>query len=1237
MPTSPMSALTVHTRPALSVAFQRKVRRSIRAALLPWLWAATAAGSNQTAPGSPAWLDRTYRIAEVGALSKQERALYMRFRPPFQGRLEFRDGIILRKGRPYFLVGSQIGAGQWNQKLMFLPRIMGDNYVTVSASPNRHLYLRFDDSRLVIAWERVPFVRSMVNEAARNGFFVYMDLGGGKAENMAGIVTNLRRRGLNGAQDWLDQCNTYYGHFYPVDACCELGRRFYRNGFASYLRYLVDPRLPIIAAELRNELGVYSFSPQALAGFRSYLQRKYGDIRTFNRVCRIEFVDFEAVVPPFLLDAEFAQRARSEPFRMVWRLWVQTVAEARSRYPELANDWVEFVRSYFVSGFHRIATEARSTYGEQFPITLQERMERVPTDTYQTVDIERIVSDLDFFGQQISNVLFYHYDGKPASPETVLEAMNRLTLYPDFGRGICTKPIVNTESIVEGSFPAERNLDHMRKSSIVNLETQWRTRFDPRNEGEKAGWQRPDFDDSTWKTTRLPGLSSCGKGRTWRRLTFHLDARYQRLRDFDFKRFVLYAGGLIPSGRIFLNGKLVFSGGGRTQDVIVDVSDFLEYGGTNTLAVAVDAPAGWGGVRGPLLLLDADDLRVKRSIDSGQTAALLWQHAVHGLSGVNFWRVKQPAVNPEIIRTRLAIESVAEVLLPPPRIRGQVAVLYPFESFGGLVRRLDDLPEFAEFMNVYGGLIFHQLPVDVISCRGVLAGRARRYRLLAVPMARMVRKGVFEEIVTFVENGGVLLLTHDSLLRDDAFYEPLPLERLIGAEAARASRTGAKSGYSLVRQIGRGRVIYLGAADDFRRTFESLKNVADLAGIRREAWIEFEPAGEFPFVEVQIIRRAPRFLVYVMNWGGKEQHGRLHVSASFLGGANRTWRVRDVRRARPLVPERFPTSALAAPGMRIRIPPQDPLVLLFEEESLDPLPLRQPAPGRMKVIRRLAELRKPRKRRPGRPCILFPKVHADMHLEHGKAGCPIVADLLEQAGCDVIEAYVSELSADDLRTIDLVFIQEDYQGSWRRMQQVRPELWNMLRDYMKNGGSMFVAGTIHAGWNAASFALNALLGPLGVTVPRRYPRDRAVWIEDPLHSPDGDPLHIVTDAVQKHPVTRGVRRVDLFCAAPIIDKHKLLAPLVLATADDRHFSSQPVIACGEYGKGRLLVSGEPYFLQPFHIERAYNLLLTWNALRWLLHDRIPALNAEQLQARLLFREAGVRRWERIEQTPPGKK
>ena len=54
-------------------------------------------------------------------------------------------------------------------------------------------------------------------------------------------------------------------------------------------------------------------------------------------------------------------------------------------------------------------------------------------------------------------------------------------------------------------------------------------------------------------------------------------------------------------------------------------------------------------------------------------------------------------------------------------------------------------------------------------------------------------------------------------------------------------------------------------------------------------------------------------------------------------------------------------------------------------------------------------------------------------------------------------------------------------------------------------------------------------------------------------------------------------------------------------------------------------------MQPNQTGQDINIKLIWNAMRWLLRDRLADFSADQRRQRLLFREQDVRQWEKEEQ------
>ncbi|MBN1669654.1 MAG: beta-galactosidase trimerization domain-containing protein [Kiritimatiellae bacterium] len=745
-------------------------------------------------------------------------------------------------------------------------------------------------------------------------------------------------------------------------------------------------------------------------------------------------------------------------------------------YPELWNDWIEFCRIRFAENYKACSDRLRQRYCDPEPLFLDARLERrYRRAHYETIDPELLCPAMDLFGHHMPGGSAYDYGGRPAEPDRVLESMILKTLYQDYSRNICAKPIVNPECIVGGVSAVSVDIDAMVAKSMAPLQAEW----------QRAS-KRPSPDG-------------------WHRFEFTAGRHYTTVRDMDHLSFFLTGGGFDGPVRLRLNG-----------------------------------------------------------------------------------------------------ETVHESSKPDLR--------YPWESFAGLCHRFDLLPEFAPYMRHYSGLLFNRIATDVLSCRQIIAGKHRQYDLLVVPYAEMVRKGTFEAIHSYVAGGGTLLLTHKSLVKDDHFYEKLPVERLIGQPASETVTT---------RRIGSGTVYYVPKDLAFNETHRLIGDILEKQRIGKDLDIAFQQNEEFPFVEAQIIGTPDRFLVYLMNWGGMPQRGRLRILPRFLGQANGTrYRVRHLQQRRQVGAELVSAAALTA-GVEVEIPVQTATVYVFESEQRVPLRFVKPAEERMRVLREIKgwKRRRPVNRRRPAVLVLCEPFRNGIH-EMGIWTSPVLIDLLQKAGCDVHERSRAELREEGLAHFDVLFIQEDYKHMWGILMRDKAFVAS-IREFVAGGGGLFVCGVPDAYANNVSAALNTLLRPEQV-------RTKGGWFSDPGSCVNGDPLQVVFSDVRPHPVTKGVKRLATLFAAPLRDPKSALTPLIFSRKADWNAPGQPVLLAGNLGKGRVVASGDNYFVQPFRIEEADNLRLTWNIFTWLSGNRIPDVPTAELRKRLMFTEEQVHAWEDAE-------
>jgi len=1128
-----------------------------------------------------------FTIEDVKPLSAAERKAQA-FKLPQQDKLEIKGGNYVKNGKPAFLLGTIQGTRQFRLKAMWTLRLQKIDFSDPAGYGEMPLRASVRNGQVVVKWGETPFFATMINELLRHRVFAMPDVGsdtGGTTLNR--VLPHLKSVAPSAVPLWHETINPLYGHFNGIDSGSALGQQLYENIWYSHLRSIEQSGIRIAGIELWNETGYNAFSPSALAAYRVYLQRKYARIATLNRVCRTEFKAFADVLPPHLWDAEYAYNVTPKSKQGVDGRFRMYKIQQAAAYPELWNDWIEFCRIRFAENYKVCSARLRRRYRDPTPLFLDARLERrYRRAHYETIDIERLCSTMDLFGHHIPGGSVRDYGGHPAEPDGVLQSMIVKTLYQDYSRNICAKPIVNTECIVGRVGAVGVNVEGMLSKSMAPLQAQW----------QRAS-KRPSADG-------------------WRRFEFSIARRYTTTRDMDHLSFFLTGGGFDGPIRLRLNGEIVCETSKPDRRFKRDVSFKLRYGTPNTLDVHFERSKADEGHAEYLALVNERDLSgVSRDYGPKEVQTLLWQHAVHGFAGINYWKLRDRAKLEAVIpQVKADLVSVADVLMPRPRIKGRAAILYPWESFAGLCHTLDLVPEFKPFMNYYGGLLFNRIATDVLSCRQIIAGKHRKYDLLVVPYAELVRKGTFEAIHSYVSGGGTLLLTHKSLVKDDHFYENLPVERLIGQPASETVTT---------RRIGRGTVYYVPKDLEFSETHRLIGEILEKQRIGKDLDIAFQQNEEFPFVEAQIIGQPDRFLVYLMNWGGMPQRGRLRILPRFLGRANGTrYRVRHLQQRRAVGTGPLSAAALTA-GVEVEIPVQTPTVYVFESEKRAPLHFVKPAEQRMGVLREIERWKRKRPRDKKRPAVLvlFEPGRTGKH-EMGIWTSPIAVDLLRKAGCEVHERSRAELREEGLANYDVLFIQEDYKFMWSILMRDKAFVAS-IREFVEGGGGLFVCGIPQAFSNNQSLALKTLLRPEKVGV-------RGGWFSDPGSCVNGDPLQVVFSDVRAHPVTRDVKRLATLFAAPLNDPESALTPLIFSRKADRNAPGQPVLLAGNLGKGRVVVSGDTFFMQPFRIEEADNLRLAWNIFTWLSKGRIPDVPTAALRKRLMFTEQQVQTWEEAE-------
>ena len=131
----------------------------------------------------------------------------------------------------------------------------------------------------------------------------------------------------------------------------------------------------------------------------------------------------------------------------------------------------------------------------------------------------------------------------------------------------------------------------------TSLDAGWRSVADDGDRKRHEGFERPDFDDSAWSVVDVPhnwddyaGLTRVVHGNrhgtAWYRREFVVDAAERG------RRVYLFFEGVGSYATVWVNGRAAGSHAGGRTTFTLDVTELVNVGGTNVLAVRADHPAG---------------------------------------------------------------------------------------------------------------------------------------------------------------------------------------------------------------------------------------------------------------------------------------------------------------------------------------------------------------------------------------------------------------------------------------------------------------------------------------------------------------------------------------------------------------------------------------------------------------------------------------------------------------------
>jgi len=1122
-----------------------------------------------------------------------------------------------RRGRPAFLLGVESSpvCYTWLYRLLDLDIIHLNEVYNVNTLRSRQ-----QGDRVDVWWEPYEWLDIEIRQLLNQGLAPYVQLieTGTYPLEVYKMAPSL----------FVDT-----GHFISYRLEEPKGHALREN----FWRSIIDTtrRYPIFAYEQFNEIRYMDYSPSNRIRFREHLRLKYGTIERANAAWQTNLASFEVVEPPRKPSAYGGTLDNMSPRGFSRHLWA---------------DWVKFTEELFSDYLARQRRFIKALDPNPASYVTVQAFCDLPMDYSGGGGLNPIgkLRGEDFYGDEAGGNAYYLQTGSEnfAEIKTMLQGP---MLYDLVSRLAGTKPVLDVECALVGypRLPVEG-------SRVLDLHGDWKFMPDQGRQGHEKGWTQARFSDADWHRITVPGVwgkqgfPDCTYG--WYRKRFSVPAALKG------KSLYLNGAELADFADVFVNGTRVHQTKAWNERFGVPVNDLLVYGGENVIAVAVenryrDNNMYWGGIRN-YLSLDDRSYGGFAPATVAQMRSWLWEKMVHGKGGVimsygyaaeggpismfNPRRIMAEAIQ-AIPRTKCELEAAADLVLPTTRRPGEVALVFSLES--GRYRVAENgqewlrAPATRDLLVTYAGLLFNRIPTDVIPNDALLGEVPQKVVILR--MCERAKPGTLEALRRFAERGGIVLIDHGSLMTDDDFNAPLPLDTLAGVRVGQVKNAGGTvslPGLGLsavrlatreydqaagrqvtlggatalgtfndgspaltVRQVGAGYVYYLAAELPQDAAARLLAGLLAKHGIRPALQI----GGQAPYVEAKLFQEGRRRLYYVHNWG---MDARLTLAdASVPDG---TFTVRALASAAPLSKESWSAAELRQ-GIPLLAPCQDPIALLVEPREAPPTPIRRLDAKRERLLSAM------RPSPTNRTRVLISAAKGEII---SKVQMPTAVRLLEAHGFEVNlllddpktepTTFTDRIGKEPLASYQILVTLGSGPGGERRY---KPEEVAAVSNFVARGGSLCVAGNMRVGPHGwlANRVKTPLLKPYGLEVLEDN-------VRDPRHYRGESDLFSIFTGIKPHPITTGVRRFQSqgmgVLKAPV-------ASVLIESDQDALPPQAPVMAFSEDQRGRVLLMGDGKWLQPDLLAMDDNAQLCLNLFLWLARreGEIKALPPQALR------------------------
>lgn len=1125
-------------------------------------------------------------LADYRTIPFEKKVQYGPLKPLAPVQMSFRDGMMLKNGKPHYWIGNgdADAASQQGHSAIWLAWLQGADIVTLNHG------MQVDAKRgpdgTVEVWDNPDLgIQSWRREAIRLG--VACNFFHSHEPDTGGQTCSPQAYRLSLEDPALHEIYYHLGHHLGFDTGSDEGLAFSLNHRKALYDYLDDAPMASYM-EIAREPGANPNNSRVREGFRAWAKAKYaGDLAAADAVWGVKHSSWDEVVPPHLDKERFPAKQSYEDILMRNR--------ARNEAPNFYADWFLYLQQDTERMLGRELSSLRKL-APWAPVTVDVRGHTSRDDSYAALVPERISPLVDLFSIHYGTT-FFDFAGRPWDRASVLATTDTGLMWESYFRVNTTGAIVNSENIFHDARSPMSDIDRMRENDLGQLCAQkWRiSRDGPRS----YHWMKPDFDDSKWAEITVPGCWDHERGTEfegfrgtcWLRRTFTVPG--QRKQDFVDGScvFRLIGKGVAQQGDVWLNGHKLNQKKvtGWSTPYSFDVGAFINWGGRNVLVWRVDgADKSDNGLRFPSYILTDDQLSKPTPFNGRMCRFMNFQHLMGGLSGNWMWHWHHDGVRTFQPQMKAQLNAIAGTALSAIRNRrSRIAYLFAYNNgpglvFGGDARNYVDFFDafvFAgETPDAYGEEIFR---------RDVTPGK---YPLLVVPMTPCVDPATYEHFKRYVAAGGTAIVTDGTFLRTTTRHQATDFEDYL------------KKG-----DFGKGKVVVFSSKDELKDLIGKVREYMPEQAVRVAA----DSTGEIPLIERVFVGEGDERVLYLANWGGMDHSVGVRLPEEYAG-----WQVTDVV-------GRFGRHP-SGKGFVVRVPSQDVAAAILTRPGKTPRALPRVSPLRQAKLDEIARIyAKARAVAPEKADVLFVGAVA------GKRGArsqgiekhPEIVRVLELLGLTYSEVQVSELKAGQLANTRLVIVAEaNSNGGIKADANAKGPMVGVLADYVRRGGSLMALTDSAGTRNCNALLLRNLSSAFGLG------RAKCCSPMNAEKGSFGDPFQIVSTDIPASPFSAGVKSVQLYKHQPIAFRSsRQLREAGIVASPAVGVEGGLAMAAGTCEKGRFFISADISAFAPFRIEHGDNAALLVNVLGWLVGKPVDDALRTKVRENLFLTEADLQK------------